>query len=150
MSNQVLFICTGNFYRSRFAEMLFNHHAAARQIDLRAISRGLATHLVDGCGPISPHTVAALKSLQVEIPSKHRNPISLSRLDLEQSLRVIAVKETEHRPLLLERFPDWADRVHYWEVHDLDMATPVQALGELQVLVRNLADEMGSQARELF
>jgi protein-tyrosine-phosphatase len=25
--NTVLFLCTGNYYRSRFAEELFNHHA---------------------------------------------------------------------------------------------------------------------------
>ena len=31
----VLFLCTGNFYRSRHAEAVFNHHAAASGIGCR-------------------------------------------------------------------------------------------------------------------
>ena len=43
---RVLFVCTGNYYRSRFAEAVFNHLAAARGLPWRAVSRGLAVHLV--------------------------------------------------------------------------------------------------------
>jgi protein-tyrosine-phosphatase len=37
-----LFLCTGNFYRSRFAEIFFNWHAEQLEIPWRAYSRGLA------------------------------------------------------------------------------------------------------------
>ncbi len=44
-----LFVCTGNFYRSRHAEALFNWHAARMGHPARAFSRGLlnqaASHL---------------------------------------------------------------------------------------------------------
>ena len=43
MSHKVLFLCTGNYYRSRFAEMLFNALASRKDLDWTADSRGLAT-----------------------------------------------------------------------------------------------------------
>ena len=38
----LLFLCTGNYYRSRYAEELFNHRAAPAGLNWRAQSRGLA------------------------------------------------------------------------------------------------------------
>jgi protein-tyrosine phosphatase len=38
----ILFLCTGNYYRSRFAEELFNHHAERAGLYWVAQSRGLA------------------------------------------------------------------------------------------------------------
>jgi protein-tyrosine phosphatase len=38
----VLFLCTGNYYRSRFAEVLFNSVAGTMGLPWRASSRGLA------------------------------------------------------------------------------------------------------------
>ena len=53
----VLFLCTGNYYRSRFAEVLFNHLARERGLRWRAESRGLDLAIgVNNVGPISPHT----------------------------------------------------------------------------------------------
>jgi protein-tyrosine phosphatase len=40
MPKLVLFLCTGNYYRSRYAEELFNHLARAEGIGWRAFSRG--------------------------------------------------------------------------------------------------------------
>ena len=59
--SQILFLCTGNYYRSRFAEHVFNHHAPAYQLPWRAFSRGLAIELLEeDAGPISPNTLTAL------------------------------------------------------------------------------------------
>ena len=38
----VLFLCTGNYYRSRFAEILFNSVAEKMGLPWKASSRGLA------------------------------------------------------------------------------------------------------------
>ena len=57
---------------------------------------------------------------------------------------VVAVKESEHRPLLEQHFPSRADRVEFWLIHDLDVATPEEALPELashvEALVQRLSD----------
>jgi protein-tyrosine phosphatase len=142
MSNQVLFICTGNFYRSRFAEAFFNHHAALRDLEWKAFSRGLATHLVDGCGSISAHTVEALKGLKIDLGHTCLQPTQLAGEDLAKAGRIVALKEAEHRPLLEAQFPEWVDRVEYWHVHDLDFALPSQALREIQELVAALVEEL--------
>jgi hypothetical protein len=40
--NAILFLCTGNYYRSRYAEELFNHLAKVKGHSWRAFSRGAA------------------------------------------------------------------------------------------------------------
>src|SRR5581483_539337 len=40
-AKQVLFVCTGNYYRSRFAEAFFNQKACEARLAWRAVSRGL-------------------------------------------------------------------------------------------------------------
>lgn len=132
---QVLFICSGNFYRSRFAEAVFNHHASQRQLPVRAFSRGLATHLVHGEGDISLYTRFALAARGISIHHTGPHPVQLTRADLERAHRTIAVKEIEHRPLMKHLFPDWESRIEYWAVHDLDAATPDVSVPLLEQLV---------------
>jgi protein-tyrosine phosphatase len=42
----VLFLCTANYYRSRFAEFYFNSIAAAAGLPWQAESRGLSLNVV--------------------------------------------------------------------------------------------------------
>ncbi len=51
---------------------------------------------------------------------------------------IVALKETEHRPLFEERFPAWTERVEFCHVYDLDGATPEEALPGIQREVRGL------------
>ena len=79
----VLFLCSGNYYRSRFAEVLFNHLASAEGLPYRADSAGLwrdcHTHNV---GPISPHTIKGLAERGVPLPAALRKPRDVSESDL--------------------------------------------------------------------
>ena len=62
----VLFLCTGNYYRSRFAEILFNSVAGKMGLPWKASSRGLALERgVNNVGPIAASAVAALGALGV-------------------------------------------------------------------------------------
>src|SRR5687768_2132155 len=106
----VLFLCTGNYYRSRFAEALFNAVAGRMGLPWRATSRGLALERgTANVGPMAASAVRALESLGVCVgPECARPPAPLTAEDLEKADRVIALQDAEHRPLLLERFPAWA------------------------------------------
>ncbi len=135
----VLFLCTGNYYRSRFAEELFNHRASALGGGWSATSRALAIERgIVNVGPLSAHTRQALIERGIEARDAERMPAQCSVGDLESAALVVAVKEAEHRPLLTERFPGWEDRVTYWHVHDLDVGLPDVALREIDEHVHAL------------
>jgi protein-tyrosine phosphatase len=133
----VLFLCTGNYYRSRFAELYFNALAVERGSVWRADSRGL--RLFPGNdGPISTHTIRWLTAMGIALPDPHRYPLAIAETDLISAQLVVAVKEAEHRPLLEAHHPAWADRVEYWHIHDLDVSMPESALPQLRARVEEL------------
>lgn len=139
MPRQILFLCTGNYYRSRFAEELFNH--LARQAGLAWSAESAALALEKGSynvGPISRHTLAALEAREIEPRAASRMPRQVCERDLESADLVIALKEAEHRSYLAIKFPGWPDRVKYWHVHDLDQASAEQAMTEIEGLVVHL------------
>jgi protein-tyrosine phosphatase len=143
----VVFICTANYYRSRFAEYLFNVLAEQRGLSWRATSRGLRTWMVNNEGPISEFTAYRLTALGVPFDGK-RFPIQLSEADLETADLVIAVKEAEHRALMQEQFPAWADRIEYWTVDDIDCATPNQSLSFCESCIKALVDRLAAAEHE--
>jgi protein-tyrosine phosphatase len=131
--HSVLFLCTGNYYRSRFAEVLFNAVAGKRGLPWRASSRGLA--LERGAGNVGPMAVAAIRALEkIGVCAGDdcaRPPAQVTAEDLERAERVIALKQAEHLPLLQERFPAWAEKVEFWHVDD---APEVLGLIEQEVM----------------
>ena len=60
--NTVLFLCTGNYYRSRYAEILFNSVAGKMSLPWKASSRGLA--LERGVNNVGPMAVSVVKALE--------------------------------------------------------------------------------------
>jgi protein-tyrosine phosphatase len=141
-SATVLFICTGNFYRSRFCEHLFNAMAEQRQLPWRAVSRGLRAWLADGYGPISDFAVERLMELGIGLSGDVRYPIQLTEADLQAAHLAVALKETEHRWMMVEQFPDWSDRIEYWHVDDIDCATADEALPLCETHVEALVERL--------
>jgi protein-tyrosine phosphatase len=135
----VLFLCTGNYYRSRFAEILFNQQAADAALAWRAESRGLALEYgVHNVGPISEAAASRLRVLGIPIRDYLRQPLAVTEIDFARADLLIALKEAEHRPFLRERFPAWEGRVQFWHIHDTDCAGPEEALAGIEREVREL------------
>jgi protein-tyrosine phosphatase len=132
----VVFVCSGNFYRSRFAEAVFNHHALWRRLPWRAESRGFTPHLATAA--LSPATREALELRNIPPALTRRKPALLTSRDLDAADLAICLKEAEHRPLMESTFPDWAERVHYWHIHDIDVEPPRVALPALESRVLDL------------
>ncbi|MCA9117715.1 MAG: low molecular weight phosphatase family protein [Planctomycetaceae bacterium] len=142
---ELLFLCTGNYYRSRFAEILFNSLATDFCPEWQADSCGLALERgLHNVGPISTAAVERLAELGITCDTIHRMPRSLQVADLERVQHVVAVKEAEHRELLTERFPGWADRVEYWHIHDIDFESADTALTSLEQHVRQLVQRLAA------
>jgi predicted translation initiation factor SUI1 len=116
----VLFLCTGNYYRSRFAEILFNSVAAKMGLSWRASSRALALERgVNNIGPMAKSAVKAVEALGIRaLIETSRYPAAATLADFEKAEIVVALKQAEHLPLLQERFPDWALKVEFWHVDD--------------------------------
>jgi predicted translation initiation factor SUI1 len=123
----VLFLCTDNYYRSRFAEIYFNSVAKKMGLSWCALSKGLA--LERGISIVGPMAIAAIQSLESQgiraIDDVSRFPIQVTLADFEEAARIIALKEVEHLPLLQERFPAWTEKVEFWHIDDAPGATPL-------------------------
>jgi protein-tyrosine phosphatase len=148
----VLFLCTGNYYRSRFAEELFNHLAPQSSPGWRAASRGIAVDRgIYNIGPIHAATAKALASAGVPFDlSAARMPLRLTSADMDAADHIVALKADEHLSLLRERFRAWTDanesRVEFWHVHDTDLATPETALPQITTNVVELLQRLSSIA----
>jgi protein-tyrosine-phosphatase len=139
----VLFLCTGNYYRSRFAEILFNHFAEQQGVGWRAVSAGVAIEYgIGNIGPMSYDTITRLEALGIPLASYLRMPRQVEEPELSAADLIIALKEAEHRPLLRERYPGWEERVQYWHVHDLDDCGPEEALTSIEREVAELVERL--------
>ncbi|BAY65771.1 protein tyrosine phosphatase [Calothrix brevissima NIES-22] len=140
---KILFLCTGNYYRSRFAEHLFNRLASKKGLDWQADSRGLAVERgINNVGPISRYALEALAVRLVNLPDNERFPLPARELDFQSAMKIIALDEFEHRALMIERFPQWVDVIEYWLVHDIDKTPPLEALGEIEKKLMQLVEEL--------
>lgn len=136
----ILFLCSGNYYRSRFAESYFNDRAASLGLPVRAVSRGFRLG-ENNVGPISPHARRGLERHGIVIDADVRSPLAVVEDDFCTAARIICLKESEHRPMLVERFPHWEARVEFWQIDDVDCATPEQALPLLTAQLDRLLDD---------
>jgi protein-tyrosine phosphatase len=136
---RVLFLCTGNYYRSRYAEELFNHLARAKGLAWRAFSCGAAEKgSPDNVGFMSRFAREALAARGIVPEGGLRDPRPCSLADFDEAQRVVALKEAEHRPLIERRFPEAANRVTYWHVDDIGFVHPSIALAMIDDHVREL------------
>ena len=148
IDKNVLFLCTGNYYRSRFAELLFNSVAGKMGLPWKASSRGLA--LERGVHNVGPMAVAAIKALEARglraLADFARFPTPVTKDDFEVADWIVALKQTEHQPLLQERFPAWAEKVEFWQVDDAP-----EALALIEREIMDLAARLivGGKRREV-
>ena len=143
--SDVLFLCSGNFYRSRFAEACFNFHAVRRQLHCRAESRGFRLNAAN-VGPLSPHTISALRERGMHSADPPRDPLVVTTADFARYSHIVALKEAEHRPMMQMWFPEWVDHIEYWHVDDIDCAAPGEALVLLEANILELQNRWTAPA----
>jgi len=121
---RVLFLCSGNYYRSRLAEILFNHEATAAGIPWLAESRGmLAAVELKG---LSENAVSYLKAAGLEkLAEQPRDPLVADVEDLTGSDLVVGLCREEHQSMIEQKFLALAKAMHktgrlrYWNVYDI-------------------------------
>ncbi len=142
---KILFLCTGNYYRSRFAEELFNHLAAEKGLDWRAESRGLYQdfRLLGNFGHMSSLAVTALEKRQVKV-SRKRFPQKLKPGEAKGYQIVIALDQDEHQPLIERHYPEMPS-VTYWDIKDLGDEPAESALGRIETKIRAFITELSAR-----
>jgi protein-tyrosine phosphatase len=142
----VLFVCTGNYYHSRFAEILFNSVAGKMGLPWKASSKGLALERgVNNVGSMAVSAVKALEAMGVRTADAvARLPTQATVDDFDLANWIVALKQAEHLPLVQERFPAWVEKVEFWHVDDAP-----EALGLIeQEVMRLVARIMGGGERQ--
>jgi protein-tyrosine phosphatase len=150
----VLFLCTGNYYRSRYAEEMFNLLAPAECPGWSAVSRGIAVKLgANNVGQIARATVQALQKRGMNFNLQHaRMPLQLEIADLESADHIVALKYAEHFPMMRDQFPSWLSEtepsgMEFWNVHDIDVMPPEQALPLIEEQLRGLMGRLCGGSR---
>jgi len=136
----ILFLCTGNYYRSRFVEALFNRMARERGLAWRAESAGLRVSEHGNIGALSVYAREAMVARGLAIDE--RMPRSLRIEMLQGADRVIVLSRAEHEPMMAELFPEWKDHVTYWEIGDIQITEPKRAIEAMERNVVELIDEL--------
>jgi low molecular weight protein-tyrosine phosphatase len=146
----LLFLCTGNYYRSRFAELLFNALAPAHNLPWQAFSRGVALEMgLGNVGPMNPLALQTLQALGITSAGFGRYPMQVQEDDFRDAQIIIALHEAEHRPYLHTRYPAWVDRVEYWHVRDCVPMPTYDPLQEITRAVQQLLARLSTSCTRL-
>ena len=140
---RVLFLCSGNYYRSRFAEILFNYFAQENDLEWRADSRGIVAQWSHNPGPISQAALEGLRARQIS-HNVTRYPMQLTENDLARGERIIALYEHEHRPMIQTYFPQHENNIEFWHVPDLDEMNAEHALAMIERSISELIGELSA------
>ncbi|WP_096086644.1 low molecular weight phosphatase family protein [Agaribacterium haliotis] len=119
---KLLFLCTGNYYRSRFSEEYFNHHCRQNNLPWLADSMGIQRDFTGNgnVGPIAEQTLAKLTEVGIEPVGHERMPKHVQAEHFDEFDRVIAVSLDEHKAMLADIWPeDVYQKVEFFEVEDL-------------------------------
>ena len=130
----VLFLCTGNYYRSRLAEEIFNFYAVRDNIAARAVSRGLGKQWPNpnNTGPISKNAKQFLLSLGLADSPPDRMPLPCTAPDLNQASQIICLSKHEHKIMFEEKFPHFLiANVTFWEIGDVGVQGVPEAMTQI-------------------
>ena len=131
---KVLFLCTGNYFRSRFAEEYFSYLVRQKGEPIVVESRGLARNITPdrNPGPISQFAIKALIENRVELNSDYRYPISLDIYEAIEADYIVAMDGEEHRKMVIDFFPELYYRTDFWDIKDIGEGNPVTELIRLR------------------
>ena len=139
--NALLFLCSGNFYRSRFAEELFNALASSHGMPFEADSAGLNLN-PNNKGPVSSLVLDRLESLNIKPLQANRFPRPAESFDLASAKVIVAMSHREHYSLVRKIFPTFVFRTKFWDVGDTDEMASAEAFAAMERQVGSLAEEL--------
>ena len=128
---KILFVCTGNSFRSPSAEALLKQLCP----DVEVESAG-----TDPTDHIASNAKQLLRKVGAERYVK-RKPDSVESKEVEEYQLIVAMKN-EHREYIMRRWPEVADRIQVWDIDDPIYLPPAEdetILDQIESKVRKLA-----------
>lgn len=115
-NNQILFVSTHNYCRSRFAELFCNSLIKDSSKDIYSYSRGLKVNEWS-LGRISPFVLSRCRELAIELTeSEMRLPRLLSESDFVFPKLIISIGESGNNQIMKCRFPKYFNNIEFWDV----------------------------------
>jgi len=144
---RVLFLCTGNYFRSRFSEIWFNHCISLLNLQDGCIACSAGLNVIrdsGNVGPISFEVLSALRERGLDVDSANLPfPRQVNENDLLTANLIVAVDAQVHVPIVRSLFPDWESRILFWDVKDLgEDPGSAEPVPQLQARVERLIDDL--------
>ena len=116
----ILFLCTGNAYRSRYAEAWFNYLCLQNEVqNLRAFSRGLniTAGTIQACpGGHYPETLEQIQRKNIPMMCTGARPVRVTDRDFKIAELTICMYKIEHKPYIDK---NWSCATPiYWDIPD--------------------------------
>ena len=137
---KILFVCTGNYYRSRFAEEYFRHLTKIFKLNIQTSSAGFEIELADGAadrfGEIFPLTKFKLKSLGIykehPIMETCKPRVKITEKHFEDNDIIVILDRDEHQKYL-DKYSVNYNKLLFWNVKDVEFGgTPSQVFLQIQ------------------
>jgi len=148
---RVLFLCTGNYYRSRLAEALFNFYSQEKKLHWKALSHAIN---IDALTPtqkasgVSEIVLKGLENLGIPLSFANEVPTPLTQNDLETNPIVVALSRQEHQPVLEKQFPTQKSKIQYWDIGDSKVLESTQTIPMIQTHVQKLIESLEKHKEE--
>ena len=114
----ILFVCTGNIFRSRFAEEVFNHLCKINGVDATAFSAGLQVGRYKQRKIYWP-AMNELERLKIEPLRSNEDSVHINDIDVSIYDQIICMDEEEHKPMVRSNELLSGFIFQYWNIVDM-------------------------------
>ena len=145
---KLVFVCTGNYYRSRFAEFYFNLLCDSFSIKTTVSSRGfeveLSDYVTDKFGQPHPLTMLEIKKHSNYISEQrfsfYRNKVRepMTQLDFDNNDFIVIMDKDEHEKYLSD-YNFNSEKIVFWEEQDVYLGkTPTECFNGIKIKCESL------------
>ena len=139
--NSILFVCTGNIFRSRFAEEVFNHLRKINGVDATAFSAGLQVGRYKQRKIYWP-AMNELERLKIEPLRSNEDSVHINDIDVSIYDQIICMDEEEHKPMVRSNELLSGFNFKYWNIVDMPKVSSDISLPKCYKKVETLIDQL--------
>ena len=139
--NNILFVCTGNIFRSRFAEEVFNHLCKINGVDATAFSAGLQVGRYKQRKIYWP-AMSELERLKIEPLRSNEDSVHINDIDVSIYYQIICMDEEEHKPMVRSNELLSGFTFQYWNIVDMPKVSSDISLPKCYKKVESLIDQL--------